>query len=189
MDNQLTQDLQAWLEAEKKDHIKGAEILLALTRNNSLARTYLCNPQKYGAMVEGILQKFLVMRLDQKTAADVAQMRTDEEAAARRMLLEKPLPKKGARKVQLVAISTEAGYGKRADHYDLPDEIKALYEDNLHILRAMRALHAQLLLITDEATRSKSYCINADVYPVVKEILSLDKEYRSNWQKYDEYKK
>ena len=74
--------------------------------------------------------------------------------------------------------------GRRADHDQLPEEIQALYKENLNIVQQKRAIHAQLIVITREADK-KDYCPDGDRYPLVKELIELDKRERQNWEKYD----
>ena len=80
---------------------------------------------------------------------------------------------------------TELQRGKRADHDELPDEIKQLYVDNADILRKMRECHVRLRMISPET----STCPDSDRFPFAKEIISLDTLYRENWNRYDHYVK
>ena len=79
--------------------------------------------------------------------------------------------------------------GRRDDHDDLPDEIKALYVENLDILHKIRELHLRLRNITAayRAGTFKTECIDAERYPFLVEIISLDKKMHANWQEYDTY--
>ena len=73
--------------------------------------------------------------------------------------------------------------GKRGDHDQLPDEIKALYVENLDIVHRMRELHLKLRTLSlDGAT-----CPDSDRYPFLKEIITLDKRLHTNWDTYDHY--
>ena len=79
--------------------------------------------------------------------------------------------------------ATEFKAGKRADHDSLPDEIKALYVENLDIVHRMRELHLKLRTLSSE----KSPCPDSDRYPFLKELISLDKHLHANWDTYDHY--
>lgn len=70
--------------------------------------------------------------------------------------------------------------GKRADHEQLPDEIKARYIENLNLLRRMRQLHEKLKLMEDSTDEERK--------PFNEELLQLDKAHRENWEAYDNYK-
>ena len=56
---------------------------------------------------------------------------------------------------------TDLQRGKRADHDQLPDEIKQLYVENADILRKMRECHVRLRMITPET----STCPDSDRFP------------------------
>lgn len=73
--------------------------------------------------------------------------------------------------------------GKRADHDALPDEIKALYVENLQLLHRMREVHLRLRTLSLENVT----CPDSERYPFLKEIIALDKRLRSNWDIYDHF--
>ena len=73
--------------------------------------------------------------------------------------------------------------GKRDDHEQLPDEIKALFVENLSLLQQMRELHLKLRSLSLENVT----CPDSERYPFLKEIISLDKKLHSNWERYDHY--
>ena len=73
--------------------------------------------------------------------------------------------------------------GKRPDHDDLPEEIQALYVENLDIVHRMRELHLKLRTLSlDNAT-----CPDSERYPFLKEIINLDKKRVANWDIYDHF--
>ena len=73
--------------------------------------------------------------------------------------------------------------GKRADHDQLPDEIQALYVENLGIVQRMRELHLKLRSLSLE----NATCPDSERYPFLKELIAMDKKLHSNWEKYDHY--
>ena len=73
--------------------------------------------------------------------------------------------------------------GKRADHDSLPDEIKALYVENLDLVHRMRELHLKLRTMST----SDSACADSDRYPFLKEFIKLDKKLHDNWNVYDHF--
>ena len=75
--------------------------------------------------------------------------------------------------------------GKRADHDELPDEVKQLYVENAEIMRRMREAHTRLRLINPQ----NSTCPDSDRYPWAKAIIEYDRRYRDNWNVYDHYVK
>lgn len=68
--------MQGWLNTEpaKRDLLKGAEMVLKLTRNRILFQNISRNPQKFASKIEYELNKYLKIRLDRKTIQDVVQM-------------------------------------------------------------------------------------------------------------------
>ena len=73
--------------------------------------------------------------------------------------------------------------GKRADHDSLPEDIQALYVENLDIVHRMRELHLKLRTLSLE----NATCPDSERYPFLKEIISLDKRLHANWDAYDHY--
>ena len=73
--------------------------------------------------------------------------------------------------------------GKRTDHDSLPEEIRALYVENLGIAQRMRDVQTKLRLISTE----ESPCPDSERYPFLKELISLDKQLHENWERYDRY--
>ena len=73
--------------------------------------------------------------------------------------------------------------GKRADHDSLPDEIKALYVENLDLVHRMRELHLKLRTMST----ADSACADSDRYPFLKEFIKLDKKLHDNWNVYDHF--
>ena len=138
------------------------------------------------AHAEYQLSKFNTIAIANQEHADVERMAKQVEQINARSGLDAELPgnsKKG--KLYRIARLPEFKKGKRDDHDRLPEEIQALYIENLSIMQQMRAIHAQLVVITN-AAQSKDYCPDGDRYPLVKEIIALDEKYRSNWLLYDQ---
>ena len=100
--------------------------------------------------------------------------------------LNAPLPGKDKTPVlKRIEKTEDFKLGKRPDHDRLPEEIQALYAENLSLMQNMRACHAQLVLLT--LPENQSNCPDGDRYPFVKEIIELDARYHANWEKYDTY--
>lgn len=176
MDNKLTQRIQAWLEAAPQDRSlqEGAEMVLKLSNNRFLCQNILA--RKDVKMIDYQLRKYLPQRLQQVTHEEVVQMKQQAAVIAKEHHLDKTRR----------AVTTEAEEfkkGKRADHDSLPEDIQALYVQNLDILHRMRECHLQARKI---ALADKP-CSDCDIYPFVKELIALDKQYHANWKTYDEY--
>lgn len=188
MDEKLTKELQQWLNtnAEKRDIETGARLVRVLVRNQVLSASFQRLPKKYMKMVEYQLSKFLPMRLDRVTHHDVVRMSGQATLIASQHRLNAPLPGKDKMPVLKRIEKAEVfKLGKRPDHDRLPEEIQALYSENLSLMQNMRACHAQLVLLS--LPENQSSCPDGDRYPFVKELINLDAKYHSNWEKYDTY--
>lgn len=176
MDIKLTQRIQDWLEATPADRSieEGAEIVLKLTGNRFMCQNIL--GRKDYKMVEYQLRKYLPQRLQQITHEEVEQMKKQAATIAEEHHLD--TIRKSAK-----TTPEEWKKGKREDHDSLPEDIQALYAENLTLLHRMRECHLQARKI---ALADKP-CADCDIYPFVKELVELDKRLHSNWQAYDEY--
>ena len=176
IDLELTPKVKEWLDTEpsQRDLQAGADLLLRITRNKILYANITRNISRHAGTIEYNLNKIYKTRLNDITHAQVRSMLTEVSAIAQSRGLDKP---EGSSK------RSEFQRGKRADHDELPDEIKQLYVDNAEILRKMRECHVRLRMITPE----NSTCPDSDRYPWAKEIIALDTLYRENWNRYDHY--
>ena len=92
--------------------------------------------------------------------------------------------------------TTKATSGKRADHESLPDEIKALYEENLPLLQRQRAKFERMKLLYRQMRdqRSSESGAPCDIEETVhqlqeaaREVVEMNDRRLANWQKYDSY--
>lgn len=182
MNHDFTKQLQQWLQTpeEDRDYEKGALYLLQLSNNriqyNNLVRNIKSEQNR--KFIEYQLQKYTNFRVQQLTKAEVSKMSRQVDIIAQEHKLTEEKKSEG---------EAEQGdspkTGKRQDHDDLPDEVKALYVENLNILHRMREVHLRLrLLSTEDAT-----CPDSERYPFLKELIELDKKYHANWKVYDHY--
>ena len=170
MDNLFNQKLQAWLNTpdEKKDWDEGALLLLQLTNNKVMYRNISFNPKGKAEFITGQLQKYLTFRLAKVTHEEVEKMQAEVDVIVKETV-----------KPDLDFKDFKAG--KRSDHDSLPEEIQALYAENLNIVHKMRELHMQLRNLS----KSNQTCPDSDRYPFLKELISLDKKLHENWDAYD----
>lgn len=173
---ELTPQIKEWLDTEpsQRNLQRGADLLLRITRNKILYANITRNIARHGGTIEYHLNKIYKARLNDITHAQVRSLMVEVDAIAGARGLYRP---EGSSK------RSEFQRGKRADHDELPDEIKQLYVDNADILRKMRECHVRLRMITPE----NSTCPDSDRYPWAKEIIALDTLYRENWNRYDHY--
>ena len=175
MNQKFTEKVQAWLaqDAEQRDYAEGALLLLQLTGNQIMYRNLMVNPKRRAEFIEYQLKKRLSFRLNQVTHEQVEAMQAEVD----KIVVNRNLEVKQDKPVN------EFKAGKRADHDQLPDEIQALYVENLGIVQKMRELHLKLRTLSLE----NATCPDSERYPFLKELIALDKRLHSNWEQYDHY--
>ena len=182
-DPKFTETLQAWMNTPdaQKNWDEGAILLLQLSGNRIMYRNISVNPKGKAEFIKGQLQKYLNFRLQKLTHDQVADMQTKVDDIVKNVI--KPA---GKSEIDVANKSEEFAdfkAGKRPDHDDLPEEIQALYVENLDIVHRMRELHLKLRTLSlDNAT-----CPDSERYPFLKEIINLDKKRVANWDIYDHF--
>ena len=175
MNQKFNDKVQAWLaqDATERDYAEGAMLLLQLTGNQIMYRNLMANPRGKAPFIEYQLKKRLSFRLQQVTHEQVEAM----QAEVNKIVVKRNL------EVEQQKPANEFKAGKRADHDQLPDEIQALYVENLGIVQRMRELHLKLRSLSLE----NATCPDSERYPFLKELIAMDKKLHSNWEKYDHY--
>lgn len=170
--------MQAYLDAKPEDRnvIDGATMLLALNRNRIFFQNVVRKPERFADKVEYELKKHLAIRLDRKTIADVATMNKVVIPAAQATIAE------GAPVIStdndLPAEGTVAR-GKRSEHEQLPDEIKALWDECTPLWFKIKELFELL-----KGMENSPAC---DRFEYLQQLDECDKKYRANMQAYDAY--
>ena len=175
MDKEFTNKLQTWLSLprEDRDWDEGVLMLLQLTGNKIMYRNLSVNPEGKANFIEGKLQQYLEFRLAELTHEKVKEMQHAVEEIVKEH-------------TEFKSDDNEAKNfkaGKRADHDTLPEEIQALYVENLDIVHRMRELHLKLRTMST----TDSTCADSDRYPFLKEFIKLDKKLHDNWNVYDHF--
>lgn len=175
MDKTFTDKLQTWLSLprEQRDWDEGALMLLQLTGNKIMYRNLSVNPEGKANFIEGKLQQYLEFRLAELTHEQVKEMQHAVEEIVKEH-------------TEFKSDDNEAKNfkaGKRADHDTLPEEIQALYVENLDLVHRMRELHLKLRTMST----TDSTCADSDRYPFLKEFIKLDKKLHDNWNVYDHF--
>lgn len=173
MDHKFTELIKKWLETPEteRDYTVGALYLLKLSGNQILYKNIVAAIDKRHDVIEYQLQKYYNFRVQALTHAQVEEMAAQVETIVADHI---PLAAKADEQPQK---------GKRADHDQLPDEIKAKYVENLSLLQRMRELHLRLRSLSLE----NATCPDSERYPFLKELISLDKKLHANWEAYDHY--
>jgi hypothetical protein len=171
-DPQFTARLQDWMNTpdSQKDWAEGAILLLQLSGNQIMYRNISVNPKGKAEFIKGQLQKYLNFRLQQLTHDEVEEMQQKVQVIVQEVI--KPESEFADFKA-----------GKRADHDSLPEEIQALYVENLDLVRRMRETHMKLRSLSlEDAT-----CPDSERYPYLKALIEYDKKLHENWDVYDHY--
>lgn len=184
MDHKLTEKIQKYLQTEpaKRNVMEGATLLLSLNRNRILFQNVMRRPEKFADKVEYELKKHLKIRLDDKTLADVAAM----DRAVIPMAQETINRRLDCVAEQADDIDTPEELnvavkhaGKRADHDELPDDIKQLWDESAELWFKIKE--------TFETLKTMEAAPPCDRYEYLKMLDEADKQYRANMAKYDAF--
>lgn len=178
MNHQFTERLGAWLRErpDTRDYAAGCKMFLQLTARVNMYKNLLAAPDM--PRLETELQKHYDFRVAELTHAQVEAM---DEKVERIMSSVERETSDDSLNSRLSTLDFKRG--RRVDHDTLPPEIQALYVENLSVLRRMREVHLRLRNLSLETAT----CPDSERYPFLKELIDLDKKYRSNWQGYDNY--
>lgn len=174
LNHYFTEKIQLWLDTphEERDYEQGALYLLKLNGNQIMYRNLMANPRGKAEFIEYHLRKHFNFRVKELTHAQVVEMEKKvEQIAKQHCSFTEDNPAK------------EFKQGKRADHDTLPEEIQALYVENLSIVQRMREVHLRLRTLST----ADAPCPDSERYPFLKELIELDTRLHANWEQYDHY--
>lgn len=178
LDDELTKRIEAWLSkpehTDNADIMDGATMLLQLSRNSVLFQTVASSPKRFAKTVEYELRKFLPMRkrgqtldeADKEARTILGEIRTaidgEPQDNETKEDDEKDLPAHG---------------GKRADHDQLPANIKAIWQENAARWKKIKALYNKCLSFDKPCDRDESVQVLKETYY----------KYKSEFARYDDY--
>ena len=174
LNHEFTEKIQQWLDTphEQRDYEQGALYLLKLNGNQIMYRNLMSNPRGKAEFIEYHLRKHYSFRVKDLTHAQVVAMdKQVEEIVKKHNTFIEDNPAK------------EFKQGKRGDHDTLPEEIQALYVENLSIVQRMREVHLKLRTLST----ADAPCPDSERYPFLKELIELDKKMHANWEQYDHF--
>lgn len=180
LDPQITRKIQQYLDTPpaERDIAAGALLMLQLNRNRALYNSIIRKPEKFAAKLEYELKKYLRIRLDNLTVADVA--------SAEREIMPRACATIGASPEESPSIPVEAelpgarkARGRRPDHDSLPPEVRELWDSNGPRLKKIVIVFNELKAMSDLQP--------CDRYEKLKILDELDKTYRHNMELYDSY--
>ena len=167
IDKKFTEDIQAIVQSETvtdEQIVQGVQLLRRIAPSNMMymrwAQLANSRPGYIKDHVLKELKKHLTYRLDDLTREEVRIMDMKVQNS-------------------VTAILQTTQTGKREDHDLLPDEIKALWDDNASIYKKMKDKFEECKALND-----KMAC---DRYEVLKVLAELDDTYRKNMKAYDDY--
>ncbi len=174
MDHKFTELIGKWLDTptDQRDYTVGNLYLLRLSGNQIMYRNLAPDPAAKAEFIEYQIRKYYNFRVQDLTHEQVEQMQKQVDVIAEEhFAFQEKNPADDFKK------------GKREDHDELPDEIQALYVENLSIVQRMREVHLKLRSLSlDNAP-----CPDSERYPFLKELIALDKKLHANWKQYDQY--
>lgn len=198
-DTKFTERIQAWFSAEHTDDNirEGAMLLLQLNNNRHLYQQIILRPQTMLEHLKYELQKHLGYRLKGMTldevshfdhlvtpvlqaAVDKAEEADQADAAAAPHLLLAEVDD-----IDAVTPAALIARGKRADHDQLPDDIKEIWESNAALWKQIKQLFASCQAYTLSCDRFEG--LNAANDGFKKMLLSLKTMYYAYKQNMDTY--
>jgi hypothetical protein len=179
MDKAFTQDIADWLETprEERDVRKGAELLLRINGNRHIYHLAMIRPETAHNHVEADLKKFLQIRLDGHTMESVRQMDSELIPKVQNIITTRQDESEDA--PEETDDTAPAHRGKRSDHNELPEEIRAIYERGGELFEKIKQIFTEL-----QQMENAPAC---DRYEKLKVLKPLVKEYTDGWERYDNY--
>lgn len=167
IDKKFTVDIQAIVQSETvtdEQIVQGVQLLRRIAPSNMMymrwAQLANSRPAYIKDHVLKELKKHLTYRLDELTRDQVR-------------ILDIKVQKEVSQTLQ------SQHTGKREDHDALPDEIKALWDDNAVLYKKIKDKFEECKALNDQMA--------CDRYEVLKVLAELDDTYRKNMKAYDEY--
>ena len=171
--------MQAWLAESAHDRsslMRGAEMVLKLTRNMSMYQTIIRRPEKFESKIRYELQKFLPMRLEQMTTQDVKALSAELIPEVKKAVDDETAfsesEKGGDNNAYLPAAS-----GIRPDHESLPEDVQSVWSDNKERWLKIKQLYNTLLAIEQPCDR----------FEYLKQLKELWYTYKRELERYDNY--
>lgn len=179
MDKAFTQEIADWLETprEERDVRKGAELLLRINGNRHIYQLAMIRPETAHDHVEADLKKFLRIRLDGHTMESVRQMDSELIPKVQNIITTRQDESEDA--PEETDDIAPAHRGKRSDHNELPEEIRAIYERGGELFEKIKQIFTEL-----QQMENAPAC---DRYEKLKVLKPLVKEYTDGWERYDNY--
>lgn len=171
--------MQAWLAESAHDReslMRGAEMVLKLTRNMSMYQTIIRRPEKFESKIRYELQKFLPMRLEQMTTQDVKALSAELIPEVKKAVDEEATLSDSDETIDNDTFLPAAS-GIRPDHDSLPEDVQSVWSDNKERWLKIKQLYNTLLAIEQPCDR----------YEYLKQLKDLWYTYKRELERYDNY--
>lgn len=171
--------MQAWLAESAHDReslMRGAEMVLKLTRNMSMYQTIIRRPEKFESKIRYELQKFLPMRLEQITMQDVKALSAELIPEVKKAVDEEAALSDSDETIDNDTFLPAAS-GIRPDHDSLPEDVQSVWSDNKERWLKIKQLYNTLLAIEQPCDR----------YEYLKQLKELWYTYKRELERYDNY--
>lgn len=185
MDKEFTESLKRWLETprEERDVREGAELLLRINGNRHIYNLAMNRPEAAHDHVEYDLKKFLQIRLDGHTVESIREMERELLPKVRTLI---PPPEEETESelseddtVEETPTAPNVHRGRRPDHDELPEHIRAIYDRGGELYEKIRRTFTEL-----QDLEKAPPC---DRYEKIKILEGLYEEYIAGWDEYDAY--
>lgn len=185
MDKEFTESLKRWLETprEERDVREGAELLLRINGNRHIYNLAMNRPEAAHDHVEYDLKKFLQIRLDGHTVESIREMERELLPKVRTLI---PPPEEETESelseddtVEETPIAPNVHRGRRPDHDELPEHVRAIYDRGGELYAKIRRTFTEL-----QDLEKAPPC---DRYEKIKILEGLYEEYIAGWDEYDAY--
>lgn len=185
IDPKFTKKIQDWLNIEQKsdnDVADGAQLLFRINPRNVAYRRYLQlavqRPKSIVGKIEYELKTHLKYRLDGLTLEQVNRLDREVVPEAEKILSDGQ-PENGTETFDPEQPMNFSRLGRRADHDQLPDEIKQLWDDNGKLYKDIKA--------TLEELKSMEDLPSCQRYDKLQILSAMDKRYMAQMEKYDAF--
>jgi len=177
MDNKLTERIIAWLNVgqhtEREDIITGAMMLVQLNRNQAMFNTMMRRPEKYVDKIVYELKKFVPIRQENMTMADVKNMEDAVLPVIKSAIDKEKRAEEGSEDVQ----DLPSHGGKRSDHELLPEDIQNIWVENAERWKKIKKAYNTCLTLTEACDR----------FEYVKLMKESWYKYKAEFERYDSF--
>ena len=158
-------EIKAWLESEEKDFDAGYELFVRFSHNRALA-LQIARKRLLSKLIYELQKIALRETIKESPVMPIRAIVRAGNRNREHVDVENQIESTGKK---LVVIDD------RINYEDLPEEMKALYDQNREVYKEMRALHEKMKLLKKDEERAK----------VVADLISKDDLVTANWEKLD----